>query len=214
MQLDLIIDVVCPWCFVGERQLMVALSERPDAVTSFSIRPFQLSPNTPAEGIDRETYYAEKFGTGPEVQQTRDHLMKLGEALGIEFNFDKKVQIANTLDAHRLIRWAHNDGKQLEVAEGLMIKYFTEAAFLGDHDVLKDVARDAGMNVDIVQELLATDRDKDMVAQDCNAAQQMGISGVPFYIFDGTQGVSGAQSPDALIKVIDETLAKQQAIQS
>lgn len=206
MQLDLIIDVVCPWCFVGERQLGVALAERPEAISSINIRPFQLSPNTPAEGIDRETYYKQKFGDGPEVQATRKHLMELGEALGIIFNFDKKVQIANTMDAHRLIRWAHNDGKQVAVAEGLMVKYFTEAAFLGDHDVLKDVARDAGLNVDVVAELLATDRDKDIITQDCKAAHQMGISGVPFFIFDGTTGASGAQPPDVLIKAIDQAI--------
>lgn len=213
MQMDLIIDVVCPWCFVGERQLGVALRERPDAITSLSIRPFQLSPNTPPEGIDRETYYKQKFGDGPEVQQTRKHLMEVGEALGIDFQFDKKVQIANTMDAHRLIRWAHNDGKQIAVAEGLMIKYFTDGAFLGDHEVLKDVARDAGLNVDIVAELLATDRDKDTVLQDCSAAHQMGISGVPFFIFGGTTGASGAQPPDVLVKAIDDALAKEQAAQ-
>ena len=214
MQLDLVIDVVCPWCFIGERQLGVVLAERPKAITSINVRPFQLSPNTPLEGIDRESYYKQKFGDGPEVQATRKHLMELGEALGITFNFDKKVQIANTMDAHRLIRWAHNDGKQLEVAEGLMVKYFTEAAFLGDHDVLKDVARDAGLDVDLIAELLATDRDKDLVTQDCNAAQQMGISGVPFFIFGGTTGASGAQPPDALVKAIDDALEKQQEVQN
>lgn len=208
MHLDLIIDVVCPWCFVGERQLGLAIGERPHAITSFGIRPFQLSPNTPKEGVDRATYYKQKFGDGPELEASRKHLMQMGEALGITFEFEKTVQIANTLDAHRLIRWAHNDGKQVQVAEGLMIKYFEEGAFLGDHEVLADVARDAGLDVNVIKDLLKTDCDTELIKQDCIRAAELGVNGVPFYIFEGKYGVSGAQSPDVLIQVIDNAIEK------
>lgn len=207
MELDVVIDVVCPWCFVGKRQLDKALAQRPGVVKTVRYRPYQLSADTPAEGVDRAEHYARKFGDSPQYKAAREHLLRTGEELGINFDFESECRIANTLDAHRLIRWAMTPGVQEEVAEGLMKAYFEDCAFLGDHALLVQVARDAGMDGDLVQDLLASDKDKDLIAGEVQQAHQMGIQGVPMFIFNGNAGVSGAQDASVLVQVIDKLQA-------
>lgn len=207
MQLDVVIDVVCPWCFVGKRQLDHALAMRPGAITEVRYRPYQLSPETPAEGVDRNTYYEKKFGDSPQFRAARQHLREQGEDLGIAFDFESECRIANTLDAHRLLRWALGAGVQDAVAEGLMKAYFEECKFLGDHALLTEIAVAAGMDGKLVAELLASDKDKDLIRGEIATAQQMGIRGVPMFIFDGRAGLSGAQGADAIVQAIDQLAA-------
>lgn len=212
MQLDVVIDVVCPWCYVGKKQLDRALEMRPGVVSSLQWRPYQLGPDTPAEGVDRAEHYRKKFGDSPQYKAGRDHLLKLGKELGIAFDFDSKCIIANTMDAHRLIRWAKRPDKQTEVVEDLMKRYFVDCAFLGDHDLLIDVARDAGMDAGLVRELLESDKDKDLIRNEVFQAAQMGIQGVPMFIFDGKAGVSGAQEASVLAGVMDKILAESSVV--
>lgn len=204
MELDVVIDVVCPWCYVGKRQLDKALAERPGVVKQVRYRPYQLSTETPPEGVDRAEHYARKFGDSPQYKAARQHLLDLGKSLGIAFDFESECRIANTLDAHRVIRWAMSTGRQEAVAEGLMKAYFEDCAFLGDHALLADVATAAGMDGDLVRELLASDRDKDMIAAEVKQAHAMGIQGVPMFIFNQKAGVSGAQDASVLVQVIDK----------
>ncbi|MBO6503971.1 MAG: DsbA family oxidoreductase [Kordiimonadaceae bacterium] len=207
MELDVVIDVVCPWCFVGKRQLDKALAQRPGIVKQVRYRPYQLSAETPAEGVDRAEHYARKFGDSPQYKAAREHLLLLGKELGINFDFESECRIANTLDAHRMIRWAMTPGLQEEVAEGLMKAYFEDCAFLGDHALLVQIARDAGMDGDLVQDLLSSDQDKNLIASEVRQAHQMGIQGVPMFIFNGNAGVSGAQDASVLVQVIDKLQA-------
>lgn len=207
MELDVVIDVVCPWCFVGQRQLDKALAQRPGIVKQVRYRPYQLSAETPAEGVDRAEHYARKFGDSPQYKAAREHLLLLGKKLGIDFDFESECRIANTLDAHRLIRWAMTPGLQEEVAEGLMKAYFEDCAFLGDHALLVQIAGDAGMDGDLVQDLLSSDQDKDLIAGEVQQAHQMGIQGVPMFIFNRNAGVSGAQDASVLVQVIDKLQA-------
>lgn len=207
MELDVVIDIVCPWCFIGKRYLDRALAARPSAIRVVRYRPYQLSPDTPLEGVDRTAYYKKKFGDGPDVQQNRTYMTETGEALGIHFDFESPVLIANTLDAHRLLRWALSAGCQHAVADGLMRRYFEQAQFLGCHETLIDVAAEAGMDTDLVGKLLASDQDRELVAADVMSARQMGITGVPTFIFDRRLAVTGAQDSDVLIQAIDQALA-------
>jgi len=208
MNLDVVIDVVCPWCYVGKKKLEKALAMRPDVITNITWRPYQLGPETPAEGVDRATYYRNKFGDGPQVLSARENLRRIGTELGITFDFESECRIANTLDAHRLIRWAIAPSVQDTVVEDVMQRYFEEAAFLGDHDLLVDVADKAGMDGALVRELLASDQDKDLIKAEIEQAAQMGIQGVPMFIFDGKAGVSGAQDATVLAGVMDKLLAE------
>lgn len=208
MELDVVIDVVCPWCYVGKKQLDKALSQRPGVVTQVRWRPYQLASDTPKEGVDRAEHYARKFGDSPQYRASRDHLLKVGKELGIDFDFETDCRIANTLDAHRLIRWAMAPGLQNEVAEGLMKAYFVDCAFLGDHALLVEVARTAGMDEELVKDLLNSDKDKDLIAAEVQQAHSMGIQGVPMFIFNGKSGVSGAQDSSVLVQVIDKIQAE------
>jgi len=208
MQLDIVIDVVCPWCYIGKKQLDRALEMRPGAISQMHWRPFQLAPDTPSEGVDRASYYKKKFGEGPQVQAARDRLIAVGRELGIRFDTTSKCTIANTLDAHRLIRWASAPGVQTEVAEDLMRRYFEDCAFLGDPDLLADVATKAGMDGVLVADLLASDKDIDLIRSEVAQASQMGIQGVPMFIFNGKSGVSGAQGAEVLAGVIDKLQAE------
>lgn len=207
MDIDVVIDVVCPWCFVGKRQLDEALAMRPGKVTSVRYRPYQLSPETPAEGVDRNAYYARKFGNSPQFQAARQHLRDMGASLGIQFDFESECRIANTLDAHRLLRWALGAGVQDAVAEGLMRRYFEESKFIGDHALLREVAEEAGMDGALVADLLAGDADAEAVRRDIDGARRMGVQGVPFYIFDGKTALSGAQGAEAMAAAIDKLTA-------
>lgn len=208
MELDVVIDVVCPWCYVGKKQLDKALAQRPGVVSAVRWRPYQLSSETPPEGVDRAEHYARKFGDSPQYKAAREHLLTVGKELGIAFDFESECRIANTLDAHRLIRWAMSPGLQNEVAEGLMKSYFEDCAFLGDQALLAEIARAAGMDGDLVKDLLASDKDKDLITAEVQQAHQMGIQGVPMFIFNGKSGVSGAQEASVLVQVIDKVQAE------
>jgi predicted DsbA family dithiol-disulfide isomerase len=208
VELDLVIDVVCPWCYVGKRQLDKALEMRPGSLSVVRYRPYQLAPDTPIEGVDRKSYYRKKFGDGPQLEAMREHLKVQAAGLGIAFDFDSDCTIANSLDAHRLIRWAMTPGKQAEVADGIMKAYFEDCAFIGDHALLTEIAGQAGMDTTLVAELLASNQDTDLIRTEVQHAQEAGIRGVPMYIFGGKYAVSGAQGPEALVQVIDKVTAE------
>lgn len=211
MQLDVVIDVVCPWCYVGKKQLDRALEMRPGAISSLRWRPYQLASDTPAEGVDRRAHYKKKFGDSPQYKAMREHLLTVGPELGISFDFESDCRIANTLDAHRLIRWALGPGVQSVIVEDLMKRYFEDCAFLGDHELLADVAKKAGMDAELVRELLTSDKDVDLIRNEVFQAAQMGIQGVPMFIFDGKAGVSGAQEAQVLAGVIDKLASEKAA---
>ncbi|MFC3051373.1 DsbA family oxidoreductase [Kordiimonas pumila] len=204
MKIDAVIDVVCPWCYVGKRQLDLALSARPSLKADVWWRPYQLGPDTPKEGIDRKSYYAKKFPDQARLAQMREHLSDLGKSLGITFDFESECLIANTLDAHRLIRWARADGVQDAVVTDLMQRYFEDSAFLGAHELLVDVAAKAGMDAKVVADLLNTERDNDLVQSEIAQARKLGVQGVPVFIIDGKAAISGAQGVDAITDMIDK----------
>jgi predicted DsbA family dithiol-disulfide isomerase len=164
-------------------------------------RPFQLDPTIPPEGIARAEYMSRKFG--PEkIAAIHARLEEAGQEEGLSFAFDKITRSPNTLDAHRLIRWAQPSGKQSDIVELLFNLYFVEGQDIGDRNVLIDVARQAGLDVDLITRLFVEGVDIVPVQEEISTAARMGISGVPFFIFGGKYAVSGAQPGDALVGVI------------
>jgi len=159
MQIDVVSDTVCPWCFIGKRRLDRALAMRRDVRAEVFWRPYRLDPTIPKEGVDRKAYLKAKFGDGPRNSAMGDALRSEGVSEGITFAFDKIARTPNTLDSHRLIRWAGGQGVQNDVVERLFSAYFLEGRDIGDAAVLTDVAKDAGMDFNLVSELLARDAD-------------------------------------------------------
>jgi len=201
LEIDVISDVVCPWCYLGKRKLDAAMKQVEAYAYDVRWRPFQLDPTIPPEGIARSEYMSRKFG--PEkIAAIHARLEEAGQEEGLSFAFDKITRSPNTLDAHRLIRWAQPSGKQSDIVERLFNLYFVEGQDIGDCNVLIDVARQAGLDVDLITRLFVEGVDIVPVQEEMSTAARMGVSGVPFFIFGGKYAVSGAQPVDALVGVI------------
>jgi predicted DsbA family dithiol-disulfide isomerase len=203
LTIDIVSDVVCPWCYLGEKRLEAALAEEAGPV-AVRWRPYQLDPTIPEEGLDRAEYMAKKFGASGRLQSVHDNLTRLGAEVGVPFAFDKIKRSPNTLDAHRLIRWAAPAGVQAQVADRLFEAYFVEGRDIGDRGVLVEIAHECGLDAKLVERLFAEGVDVDLVRQEIEQAQAMGVSGVPFFIFGGRLGVPGAQEPSVLRQAMAE----------
>ena len=201
LTIDVVSDVVCPWCYLGEKRLEMALDEAPQPV-ALRWRPYQLDPTIPDGGLDRAEYMAKKFGKSGKLQTAHDNLTRLGAEVGLPFAFDKIKRAPNTLDAHRLIRWANSAGVQGKVVDRLFKAYFVEGRDIGDRDVLIDIAGECGLDARLVEKLLAEGADADLVREEIAQAQAIGVSGVPFFIFAGRLGVPGAQDPSVLVRAM------------
>lgn len=207
LTIDIVSDVVCPWCFVGRRRLGAALALRPDQPVALRWRPFQLDGTIPAGGLDRTAYMVGKFGSLERIAPAHKRLTEMGAELGIRFAFDAIARAPNTLDAHRLIRFAFAYDAQDAVAGGLFSAYFEEGRDIGDLSVLADVAAKAGIDRAEAEAFLASGEATEAVRQEIGMAQELGIQGVPFFIFGGSHAVSGAESPEVLASAMDQAIA-------
>ncbi len=203
--IDVVSDMVCPWCYLGKARLDLALAEVLDEVSvDVNWRPYRLNPDYPPEGVDQKAELEKKLGGKDKVEQAHEMLTQLGKEVGINFDFEAIKVGPNTLDAHRLSLWAHAEGREFQdkVVTELFRANFEDGLNIGDHKVLADIGEKAGMNREVVEKLLASDADKDTVIAEIDAAQQMGVAGVPFFILDQKYAVSGAQSKEVLINAL------------
>jgi len=206
---DVVSDVVCPWCFIGQKRLDKAVAAAGDVDVHIRWRPFQLDPTIPPQGKDRREYMRAKFGSDERIREIHARIEPLGEAEGISFAFDAIKVAPNTLDAHRLIRWAGAAGEapQNRLVRRLFQLNFEEGVNIGDHAVLIEAAREAGMDASVVASLLPTDADVEAVRTEIATASRMGISGVPCFLLEGKYAVMGAQDVDTLADAIREVAA-------
>ena len=193
--LDVVSDVMCPWCYIGKRRLERAVAAMATTAVDVRWRPFQLDANIPRGGIPREEYLARKFGSAEKIKEIQGPVIAAGALEGIDFRFDLIRRSPNTIDAHRLLRWAHGEGLQGAVSERLFQLYFLEGADVGDGEVLVSAARDCGMKADLVGELLSSDAERDLVEEEIAQASRMGVTGVPTFVIGGRYAVVGAQDP-------------------
>jgi len=203
--IDLVSDVVCPWCYLGKARLELAIAEVQDEVgVDVNWRPYQLNPDIPPEGVDQKAYLEEKLGGAEAVARGHEMLTKLGAEVGIHYDFAAIRIGPNTLDAHRLLHWASMEGREVQdrVATALFKANFEEGRNVGDHAVLAEIAESCGMDRKLAENLLASDADRDTILGEIEAAQKMGVTGVPFFIIDGQYAISGAQTPDVLASAL------------
>ncbi len=211
VRIDVVSDVVCPWCFIGKHRLEKALALTPDIPVEVHWRPYFLNDWIPREGISREQYLTTKFGS---VERYKGIAQRVGAAAaeeGLVYAADKMKRQPNTLDCHRLIRWAEGIGKAAEMKQRLMDLYFTEGADLTNHAVLVQAATDVGLDPEDVRAALDSDQDVAQVEQEAQSAKEAGIEGVPCFIFGGKFAVSGAQSPEYLAEAIARAAQAQDA---
>jgi predicted DsbA family dithiol-disulfide isomerase len=209
--IDVVSDVVCPWCFIGKHRLEQAIALKPDIPVAVRYRPYFLNPWVPREGISREEYLTTKFGSVDRYKANAQRIVAAAAQEGLTYNLDRIARQPNTIDCHRLILWSGATGDPARMKQRLMELYFTEGADLSDPEVLVGAARDCGMDADEVRRWLATDKDVAVVEKDAQVAKDAGIEGVPFFILGGVLAVSGAQSPDYLADAIERAAAKRDA---
>jgi predicted DsbA family dithiol-disulfide isomerase len=208
IKIDIVSDVVCPWCYLGKARLERALAALKDVKAEINWRPYQLDPAIPRGGVDRKHYMEAKFGTGPRLGDVHRQLEGFGREVGIRYDFDAIKVSPNTMDAHRLIRWAAQAGPGIQgkVVDRLFKLYFSEGADIGNHAVLLKAGVESGMDGAIIEALLPTDAEEAGVIGEIATSKQMGIQGVPCFIFNQKYAVSGAQTPDILIEAIKNAM--------
>jgi predicted DsbA family dithiol-disulfide isomerase len=206
---DVVSDVVCPWCFIGQRRLDSALAAIPEIPVEVRWRPFQLDATIPQQGRDRKEYMLAKFGSEDKLREIHARIEQLGASEGIDFDFEAIKVSPNTLDAHRVIRWAATYGADVQnrLARRLFQLYFEEGKNVGDHAVLIEAAGQAGMDAPVVTALLATENDRETVANEAATASRMGITGVPCFLLEGKYAVMGAQESATLADAIRQVAA-------
>ena len=208
LHVDVVSDVVCPWCFIGKRRLEAALELVPDVAVEINWRPYFLNPWIPREGIDRQTYLETKFGSVERYAVIAERVVAAAALEGLLYASDAISRQPNTLDCHRLILWSRSATDPANMKQRLMELYFSEGADLTDSKTLIQAAVDCGMDGDLVRRLLASDADVDRIESEANAAKEAGIDGVPCFIFGGSTIVTGAQSPEYLASAIERTAGK------
>ena len=211
LTIDIVSDVVCPWCYLGKRHLESALEKIrvDDAVVRW--RPFQLDETIPKQGMDRNDYMRRKFGDLSRLRDVHDRLLTFGAEVGAAYDFEAIGRAPNTLDAHRLIRWAAELNAQDAVVDALFRAYFEQGKDIGDADVLVLIAQDCGMDGEAVRAALASNADQEAAREEMYGWRRAGVSGVPFFIFDGKLAVSGAQSVDVLASAMVEAQNRPEA---
>ncbi|WP_415184018.1 DsbA family oxidoreductase [Phaeovulum sp.] len=204
ISLDIFADPVCPWCLIGKARLDRALEARPDHPFVIAWHPFQLNPDMPAEGVERGTYLEAKFGSRNAVVDLHKPIIEAADALGLTIDLAAITRIPNTLDAHRMIHWAGQEGRQTAMIAALMRAYWREGRDIGAVAVLADLGENIGMERALVTRLLASDADRDTVLARDRHARERGLNAVPSFIIANQHVVSGAQPTELWLNVIDE----------
>lgn len=204
VRVDVISDCVCPWCYVGKRRLDEAIEKVADRMEVQVVwHPFQLDPRIPPEGREWEAYARERFGSLERLREIHRRLIDVGEEVGIPFAFENVEKAVSTLAAHRLLAIALEAGKQHEMVERIFAANFVEGRDIGELETLASIAGEAGMDREEVLRALQEGRKADEVDRELDAAMQIGVQGVPFFIVGGRLAVHGAQPAEVLVEVLE-----------
>ena len=203
----MIFDTVCPWCYIGKRRMEQALALRPHVDIDLVWRPFLLNREIPADGIDRTAYLIRKFGSEARVRRIYGAIAQAGESVDIEFAFDRIDRTPNSVDSHRLIRYALLNGTNPRIVETLFFEYFIEGLDIGRQDVLQEIGARDGLDGDAIGAYLNSEEDIDFVYDENTRAHRMGVNGVPAFVFNEKMIISGAQEPQILARMIDAAIA-------
>ena len=210
MRVDIVIDTVCPWCYLGQRRFARAIAERPALPLEIRWRPFRIDRAIPAAGRDRETDLAARFGSIERAKRHLAALEKAGEREGVAFRFDLIGRTPNTLDPHRLIAFAARSGAAKAAVGRLSRAYFLEGLDIGDRSTLADIGTEIGLGRRRIQRLFQSEEDRPQLLAEDERVRSLGVKGVPCYIVAGRYAISGAQSPEVFLQVID--LARQDTL--
>lgn len=206
IQVDIVSDIVCPWCWLGVRYFQKAAKQSKHDV-NLTWRPYMLDPEVPESGVPYNDYMKKKFGPdGPNnrFKVMREALETQGPDMGIDFKFNEISMRPNTLNAHRLLKWAQGQDLGDKASDALFRNFFTELKDVGDHKILKEIAEEIGMDAELVSELLAKDDDKNSIREEIMFFRNLGVNGVPCFIYNGQFAVQGAQPVEVHVKAFEQ----------
>lgn len=209
VKLDILSDPICPWCYIGKAELDQALADHGEDVFEVEWHPFQLNPDMPKEGMDRQAYLVAKFGGPENAAEVYGRVADAAKASGLNIDFEAIARTPNTLDAHRMIHWAGIEGAQHEMVGRLFEAFFRENRDIGDHDTLADLADDIGLDASVFRKLLGSDVDRDNIAARDRNSRERGVTGVPTFIVGKRHAVPGMQ-PTALWRQVLSELSETQ----
>ena len=208
LKIDIVSDVVCPWCYIGKKRIEDALALVTDVPVEVTWRPFFLNSWVPREGISRDEYLTAKFGSPEAYKGIAGRVVTAAGEEGLSYHPELVKRQPNTIDCHRLIHWADAQGKAAAMKQRLMELYFRDGGDLTDVNVLVQAAADVGFDADDVRRRLATDEDVERISLWAQEASDKGISGVPTYVFAQKYAVSGAQPAEFLARAIRQVSAE------
>lgn len=208
LPIEVVYDLVCPWCYLGVRRLRRTLAARPDVLAELLWRPFLLNPDLAPQGVPRQEYLTRKFGGEDRARRLHGTIAELGRAEGIEFRFDRIRRIPHSLDAHRLVRWAGRFGAADAMVEAIFEAYFSAGADIGDPAVLAAIAAQQGLEGSLARRFLATVAEVEAVHADNLRAHRLGINGVPCFVVAGRSAIAGAQEPEVLERLLEVALVE------
>lgn len=208
LQIEIVFDLVCPWCFLGTQRLHRALRARPDLGADLVWRPFLLNPDIAPGGVARQDYVLRKFGGEDRARRLHATIAELGRAEGIRFAFDRIRRVPPSLDAHRLVRIADRQGLAERAVNALFSAYFCEGLDIGDQAVLALIGASIGLDVAATRRALASAQETEAVHADNLRAHRLGINGVPCFVLQGRHAIAGAQEPEVLDRLLDVALVE------
>ena len=210
LAIEVVHDLVCPWCFLGLRRLLRALRRRPDLQADMIWRPFLLNPDMPRVGMPRADYVVRKFGGEERARRLYASIAEIGRVEGVAFRFDRIRRTPSSVDAHRLVRWAVGYGRGAETVEALFGAHFTDGRDIGDPHVLAAVAQSCGLDAGEALRFLHGDTEIDAVHAENLRAHRLGINGVPCFVIGGRHAIAGAQEPEVIERLLDVALVEAQ----
>lgn len=203
LTIEVVHDLVCPWCFLGVRRLRRTLRGRPDLISDLVWRPFLLNPDMPRSGMSRNDYVIRKFGGEDRARRLYSSISEIGGSEGVLFRFDRIRRTPSSVDAHRLVRWAARYGRAEEVVDALFWAYFTDGGDIGDPAVLLAVAAACGLDASAAKRFLSGDEEFDQVHAENLRAHRLGINGVPCFVIAGRHAIAGAQEAEVIDRLLD-----------
>ncbi|MDR3525263.1 MAG: DsbA family oxidoreductase [Acetobacteraceae bacterium] len=203
MQVEVVHDLVCPWCYLGLKRLLRTLASRPDIQAELIWRPFLLNPDMPRAGMARADYVARKFGGEERAKRLYASIAEIGIAEGIPFRFERIRRTPSSIDAHRLVRWADAHGRGTHMVEALFAAHFCDGRDIGDWQVLIAIAGACGLDAMAAHAFLHSDAESDAIHAENLRAHRLGINGVPCFVIAGRHAIAGAQEPEVIARLLD-----------
>jgi predicted DsbA family dithiol-disulfide isomerase len=203
LSIEVVHDLVCPWCYLGLRRLLRTLRRRPDLAFDLTWRPFLLNPDMPRAGMSRTDYVIRKFGGEDRARRLYSAISEIGRREGMPFRFDRIRRTPSSVDAHRLVRWSVGFGVGLEMVEALFSAHFSDGRDIGDVHVLTDVAVACGLDGAAALRFLMSDAEVDAIHAENLRAHRLGINGVPCFVIGGRHAIAGAQEGEVIERLLD-----------